>query len=128
MRIAQPPLRYGRYYFRPVSVDGFSFSVPANTGGVIAYSRILANQEVIVAANTSTTTPATVEIIADQTLTPDGTVLAIAYSNNPVAQAPSPVRRIASASVAEVDGSHGSGPLNAVTVALAPMEIQVLTR
>lgn len=128
VRAAQPPLRYGRYYFRPVSADGFSFSVPANAGGILAYSRILANQEVIMAANTSTTTPATAAVIVDQTLTPDGTELTIAYSNNPAAQTPAPVHHIVNASVAEVDGSHGTGPLNAVTAVLAPMEIQILTR
>ncbi len=37
------------------------------------------------------------------------------------------VHRIASASVDETDGSHGTGPLNAVTATLAPMEIQILT-
>jgi hypothetical protein len=72
--------------------------------------------------------PATVEVIVDRTLSPDGTALTIAYSNDPAAQTPSPVREITSASVAEVDGSHGTGPLNAVTVELAPMEIQILTR
>ena len=88
VRAAYPPLRYGRYYFRPVSTDGVSFSVPADTGSVFAYSRILANQEIIVAANTSTTASATVKVIVDQTLTPDKTSLAIAYSNNPAAQIP----------------------------------------
>ena len=51
MRARQPALRYGRQYLRPVSGDGRTFSISAFSPGVIAFSRILNDQEVVVVAN-----------------------------------------------------------------------------
>ena len=49
-----PALRYGRFYFRPVSGDGKNFGVSPYKGGVLAFSRILMDQEILVVANTDT--------------------------------------------------------------------------
>jgi len=125
-RATHAPLRYGRHYFRPVSGDGFTFGPSDGAGGVVAFSRILANQENLIVANTSTTTSEELHVVVDRSLTPEGTSMSVVYSNNASATAPSPAQRYATASVTEVDGSHSSGPLNAVTVHLAPMEVQIL--
>jgi len=54
VRAAEPALRYGRFYFRPVSGDGQNFGVSRFPQGILAFSRILMDQEVVVAANCST--------------------------------------------------------------------------
>jgi glycosidase len=51
LRAREPALRYGRLYFRPASQDGVNFGLPRGRGGVLAYSRILAGREVLIAAN-----------------------------------------------------------------------------
>ena len=53
-----------------------------------------------------------IDVIVDQSVTPVGTALAVLYSNA-ARNAVEPVRQVDTASVAEVDGSCGSGPLNA---------------
>jgi hypothetical protein len=128
VRAARAPLRYGRFYFRPVSTDGFSFAVPDRAGGVLAYSRILFDEEIVVVANTDTSASVTVDVVVDQALNPTGTALAVLYGNDPGGVAPGPVHQIDTASVAEVDGSHGTGPLNACRLVLAPMEIKIVSR
>jgi alpha-amylase len=51
----QPALRFGRMYFRETSSDGVSFALPQNQPCVLAFSRIVADDEVLVAYNTSAT-------------------------------------------------------------------------
>src|SRR5512144_1636398 len=48
-----PALRYGRQYFRPVSGDGVNFGISPFPGGIVSFSRILNNREVLVTANTN---------------------------------------------------------------------------
>jgi glycosidase len=67
VRRQTPALRYGRQYFRPISGNGQHFGVSPFRGGVIAFSRILNDQEIIVAANAGTGTIAA-EVIIDQRL------------------------------------------------------------
>jgi glycosidase len=50
-----PPLRFGRMYFREISGNGIDFGLPQGNPCTLAFSRILADQEVSVAYNTSTT-------------------------------------------------------------------------
>jgi glycosidase len=52
LRAAEPPLRYGRLYFRQVSGNGTDFGQSGGAGGVLAFSRVLAGREVLVVANT----------------------------------------------------------------------------
>src|SRR6266508_1455240 len=54
IRRSQPALRYGRQYFRPISGDGVHFGISTSGPGVLAFSRILNDQEVLVVANTNT--------------------------------------------------------------------------
>jgi glycosidase len=126
VRAAQPALRYGRYYFRPISGDGANFGASAYPGGILAWSRILNDVEVLVVANTSTTQALAVDVILEITLSRAGDPLKIYYSNNPTATAPAAVFTVQQATVAEVDGSTGYGPLNCTRVSLQPMELQIL--
>lgn len=126
VRNAQPALRYGRFYFRPISGDGVNFGVSPYPGGVLAWSRILNDQEVLIVANTNTTQTQSVYVILEITLSAPGNTLRVLYSNKSAPTAPAPVVTLNQVTVAEVDGTTGAGPLNAVKVTLQPMEVQIL--
>jgi alpha-amylase len=51
----QPALRFGRMYFREISGNGRDFGPPQGQPCTLAFSRMLAEDEVLVAYNTSTT-------------------------------------------------------------------------
>jgi hypothetical protein len=59
-----------------------------------------------------------------------GDAFDVLYSNQAAPQAPQPVRAVpqGAATVQEVDGSIGRGPLHVVKVSLRPMEVQILRR
>jgi glycosidase len=128
IRKQSPALRYGRFYFRPISGDGKNFGVSTFLNGTLAFSRILMDQEILVVANTDTANPITVNVIVDLTLHVAGDALRVLYSNKANPAAVGNVVQLASGSVvvAETDGSTGIGPLNCVQVTLQPMEVQII--
>jgi glycosidase len=128
LRAAVPALRYGRFYFRPISGDGSNFGVSPFPGGILAWSRILNDQEVIVVANTNTTQSTFFDVILERVLSRPGDQLRILYCNKPDPTAPTPVVRLDQATVTEVDGRLGSGPLNTARLSLRPMEVQIIER
>ena len=130
VRASQPALRYGRFYFRPISGDQVTFGTSSTLPGVLAFSRILNDQEVLTVANFDTTGSQTIWVILDSNLSAPGDSFAILYSNQPAPRNPSPVVQLASgtAVVLEVDGSRGHGPVNVVRVDLQPMETQILRK
>jgi len=130
VRGGSPALRYGRFYFRPVSADGAHFAVTTFRQGVLAFSRILDDDEVVVAANTNTDQgqDQAVDVIVDGVLNAAGAQYQILYSNKDGATAPGAVRQTGTVTVQEVDGSTGNGPLLVVRVTLRPMEVQILGR
>ncbi len=128
IRKQSPALRYGRFYFRPISGDGKKFGVSTFLNGTLAFSRILMDQEILVVANTDTVNPITVNVIVDLTLHVAGDALRVLYSNKTNPAAVGNVVQLASGSVvvAETDGSTGIGPLNCVQITLQPMEVQII--
>ncbi|MGA2179253.1 MAG: alpha-amylase family glycosyl hydrolase [Verrucomicrobiota bacterium] len=128
VRNAEPALRYGRFYFRPVSGDSTNFGISPFPGGVLAWSRILNDQEVVVVANTNTGQGQSVDVILETLLSAAGDKLCILYSNKPNPAAPAAVRTLNQVTVAEVDGTTGYGPLHTAHVTLQPMEVQILRR
>ena len=106
-----PALRYGRFYFRPVSGDGKNFGVSPYNGGVLAFSRILMDQEILVVANTDTQNAHSLNVIVDLTLHGAGDALRVLYSNKTAPAAVGNVVQFAggSAVVAETDGTRGRG-------------------
>jgi hypothetical protein len=128
IRRETPALRYGRFYFRPISGDGQQFGVSSFLNGILAFSRILMDQEVVIIANTDTVNPRAIDVIVDITLNRPGDQLRILYSNQPQPQAPGPVEQLTAGAVTvqETDGTTGTGPLNCVRVTLAPLEVQIL--
>jgi glycosidase len=127
LRDAEPALRYGRQYFRPISGDGQHFGVSPYAPGVIAFSRILNDREIVVAANADTVNAQAVDVIVDSSLNPVGTTLRVLYSNKTTPTAPAAVAtRAAGVTVQEVAGGVTYGPVNVVHVTLQPMEVQIL--
>jgi glycosidase len=130
VRAQEPVLRYGRFYFRPISGDGQHFGVSTFPQGILAFSRILMDQEVVVASNCSASDTRSFDVIVDATLNQPGDRYRVRYSNKASFQNPGPVQQKAagSVSVQEADGSSGVGPLRSVNVTLAPLEVQILSR
>jgi glycosidase len=128
VRRASPALRYGRFYFRPISGDRQHFGVSTFLNGTLAFSRILMDQEIVIVANTDSVNPCAVDVIVDNTLNNPGDQFRIFYSNQQHPQAPSAVKQLAEGAVAvqETDGTTSTGPLNCMYVTLAPLEVQVL--
>jgi len=126
VRDAEPALRYGRLYFRPVSGDGNTFGISPFPDGVFAWSRILNDQEVIIAANTNPSQAQSVDVVLEMLLSGVGDNYRILYSNKANATPPEPVANFDKVTVYEVDGSAGHGPLHAIRVTLGPMEVQIL--
>ncbi len=130
VRAAEPALRYGRFYFRPISGDGQHFGVSAFPQGILAFSRILMDQEVVVVANCSTSDSRTFDVIVDITLNQPTDRYRVRYSNKSAFQGPGPVQHkpAGSVSIQEADGGSGIGPLRSIRVSLAPLEVQILSR
>jgi glycosidase len=127
VRQSQPSLRYGRFYFRPISGDHIHFGISAFPNGILAWSRIINDQEVLVVANTNTTQPAPpVDVILEITLSTPGQPVGILYSNKSAPANPGPVTQFTNVIVAEPDGTTGTGPVNTTRVTLQPMEVQIL--
>jgi glycosidase len=114
LRQKEPALRYGRQYFRPESRDGDGFGISTDANGVLAFSRILHDREVLIVANLSTTDDATRHIVIDANLNPAETPFRVLYSNKSNPRKPS-------------ETSCSRHP-RSVQVSLQPMEIQILGR
>ena len=80
VRARLAPLRYGEQYFREVSDDGRSFGYPRAGQYILAYSRVLAGQEVLVALNLDPK-PRTQCVLLDANLSPPGVRLTDALGN-----------------------------------------------
>jgi glycosidase len=125
LRATEPAIRYGRFYFRQLSGDGVNFGFSTFAPGVLAFSRILNDREVLVVANASKVDAQQLHVVVDSTLTPNGKALAILYSNKSASQAPAAAAWIAGASVTQIDGSVGQGTC-ATLVQLRPGEVQII--
>ena len=124
VRDANPALRYGRHYIRPVSGDGQSFGTGVWQDGVVALSRILYDTEALVVANTNPNSPWNGYVIVDRDINPSGSTLSALWP----AGAPNlPVSQPTNVTVAEPDGSTGTGLLSVVEIQLAPMQTLVAT-
>ncbi|MDO9043504.1 MAG: alpha-amylase family glycosyl hydrolase [Desulfocapsaceae bacterium] len=126
IRDTQPALRYGRLYFRPISGDGIHFGASPFAPGVLAFSRILNNIEVLVVANTSTQVGFQGEVLIDWSINNDGEQFHVL--NDAGASAPGPVESRSDLEINEVDGRLTTGPARMIRVNLQPMEVQILVK
>lgn len=124
LRLGEPPLTYGRLYFREVSGNGTDFGHSTGAGGIIAFSRILVDREVVVVANTGSTTFSG-HVLVDRDLNAAGRLMTVAHSNHGTTGA-GPVALTSSARFFHDDGSVSAGPAASVPVVLAASEVQVI--
>jgi glycosidase len=123
LREEQPALRFGRLYFRQVSGNGRDFGDASGKGGLVAFSRVLSNVEVLVVANTNTQTAFDGLVLQDPYLNRDPRKMQVAYSNLGNT-GPARVKTIYDASCFS-GGQLVSGDVSALPVGLAPMEVKV---
>ncbi len=109
-----PALRFGRMYFRETSPDATAFRLPAAQPCTLAFSRLLARQEALVAYNTSTTERRVECVIVDGTLSGSGDRFRYRYGRE--------------GDVAVEEGSGEAAGARFVRLDLAPMELVILER
>jgi glycosidase len=128
LRNTTPVLRYGRYYFRPITEDGSHFGISTSAPGLLAFSRVLSDQELLIVANTNTHAAWQGEIIIDFSLNPGGTVYSVIFSNKAQPTVPGAIEEkdAGSVVVTEADGNVTYGPIRVVSVNVQPMEIQIV--
>ena len=118
-------IKYGRLYFREVSGDKVNFGQSFGVGGLIAFSRVLYDREVLTVANTNTTDTFQGWVLMDVDINRSQPLMSVAYSNFNNAGA-SNVQIIPGA-VFHKDNSTTTGEAAALFIKLAPMEVQILT-
>jgi glycosidase len=126
IRDTQPALRYGRLYFRPLSGDGIHFGASPFAPGVLAFSRILNNEEVVVVANANTQTAFQGDVVVDFFINRDGERFRVL--NDATASAPGAVETRSGLQIHEIGGEVTTGPARMFHVSLKPMEVQVLAK
>jgi len=123
LRATEPPLTFGRLYFREVSGNGIDFGHSFGAGGVLAYSRILVDREVVVVANTGDQ-QFSGAVLVDRDINATPRQMTVAYSNRGTAGGGT-VRLIPAANFHR-DGQVFVGPAAAIDVVLGPSEVQVV--
>ncbi len=124
LRQDEPALSYGRLYFREVSGNGVDFGHSNGAGGIVAFSRILVDREVLVAANTSTKDPFSGFVLVDRDINATPRQMRVAFSNRGTSGTGT-VEQIPAARF-YAGGAVSTGPAAALPVVLAPGEVQIL--
>jgi len=130
VRASQPALRYGRQYFRPISGDGVHFGFSNFPAGILAFSRILSDQEILVAANTNAVTGWQGEVLVDYSINKAGSPWQVLFSNKKNHAPPEAVSEKPGGSIEirGLDDAVSHGPTRVLRLQLQPMEIQILTK
>lgn len=123
LRHREPALAYGRLYFREVSGNGTDFGHSTGRGGIVAFSRILADREILVVANTGTA-PFTGSVVVDRDLNGASQSIRVAHSN--LGTTGTSTVKVLPTATFHNDGRTSTGPTAAVPVTLAAAEVQVL--
>jgi glycosidase len=124
LRTSEPALAYGRLYFREVSGNGTDFGHSGGTGGIVAFSRILVDREVLVVANTSSTDDFSGSVIVDRDLNQTSRPMKVAFSNRGTTGSGT-VQQLAAARFFNPSGVS-TGPAAALPVVLKKSEVQIL--
>jgi glycosidase len=126
LRKEEAALRYGRLYFRQVSGNGTDFGHSNGSGGILSFSRILSDREVVFIANTGFNKPFKGHVLVDYDLNRETRKMKIAYSN--MNKSGSVQSEKIPGAVFYDDGGNisGKGEAASIAVELGPMEVQVL--
>jgi 1,4-alpha-glucan branching enzyme len=125
LRRSEPPLMYGRLYFREVSENKKDFGLSYGAGGVIAFSRILSEREVIVVANTNVMNPFSGFVVTDFNLSQRQKNVSVRYSNKGTTGNGS-IEILPECNFYDGNTYKGSGKAAVLFVSLQPMEVQIL--
>jgi glycosidase len=123
LRDQEPALRYGRLYFREVAGQGVDFGHSTGQGGLVVFSRILVDREVVVAANCGRAGFAGL-VLVDRDLHTAAQSMQVIYSNHGTAGTGT-VRHLSAARFHD-GGQVRAGSAAALPIALAPSEVQVI--
>jgi len=124
LRDDHPALRFGRLYFRKISGNGRDFADSSGAGGLVAFSRILSDIELVVVANTNPQTAFDGLVLLDPDLNRRPRRMLVAYSNLGKTGS-STVRDIYEARYFSGQQLTDSGDACALPVGLAQMEVRV---
>ncbi|GAB4547123.1 MAG: alpha-amylase family glycosyl hydrolase [Anaerolineae bacterium] len=118
VRLAYAALRYGRQYFRPISGDGVNYGYSVYNNGVLAFSRLLADLEVVVVANISLSDVFQGRVMVDYTIRPGEYSFKPLYSNQRAVETleDTPSREAFNTNI---------GTIRAIAVDLLPCEVQI---
>jgi glycosidase len=125
LRRDEPSLRYGRLYFRELSGNGEDFGHSEGLRGILAFSRILGDREVLVVANTNPTSTFRGFVLVDPDLSRVTTSRKVGYSNLRTSGTGT-VDVVPQARFFKEDGRVETAEAARLFVILGPMEIQVL--
>ena len=120
LRTREPALCFGRIYFREISGNGVDFGHSFGAGGIVAFSRILSDREVLVVANTGAQRFSGA-VLVDRDINARPHRMAIAYSNRGSA-VESATRTIPVANFYHADQPVTQGPAAALDVTLEANE------
>jgi glycosidase len=112
LRSSESALQYGRLYFREVSGNGTDFGQSNGIGGILAFSRILYDRELLIVANTSTANTFEGWVVMDIDINRSQPSMTVAYSN---------FNSTGTSNVQII------GQTAALFIKLAPMEVQIIT-
>jgi glycosidase len=126
LRTSESALAYGRLYFREVSGNGTDFGHSSGKGGIVAFSRILVDREVLVVANTSSTNDFSGSVVVDRDLNPKPRPMKVAFSSRGTTGSGT-VQQLGAARFFGPCGVS-SGPTAALPVVLKKSEVQILTQ
>jgi glycosidase len=125
LRANEPALSYGRLYFREVAGNGTDFGLSSGSGGIVAFSRILVDREVLVVANANSNSGFSGSVIVDRDLNATPRRMQVAFSNRGTSGT-GIVQQIEAARFFKTD-SVSTGPAAALPLVLASNEVQILT-
>jgi len=123
LRTGDPALCFGRLYFREVSGNGLDFGHSSGAGGLVAFSRILFDREVLVIANTGAQAFSGA-VVLDRDINTSAQRMRIAYSNFDSA-AETATRLIPAANFYVPGQPVTHGTASALDVTVAGNEVQV---
>jgi len=129
LRTKQSSLRYGRQYFRPVSGDHVNFGFSNYPNGILAYSRVLSDLEVVVVANINIKDGWGGEVMVDYMLRPGALTFELLFSNKRATEGIYPIEVVektqGTVQVNTLTGDISNGPVRVIRVELLPGEVQI---
>jgi glycosidase len=125
LRNSDPALCYGRLYFREVAGSGVDFGHSIGNGGIVAFSRVLVDREVLVVANTNANNAFSGLVIVDRDLNSSPRTMQIVFSNLGTTGT-GPVQQLGSARFFN-EGGVSIGAAAALPVNLKKSEVQIIS-